>query len=73
MDLYFVLKNKNLKLENLVKMTGERFGIKGLDFVIPERLLLVKRTTPKDLPVMVERIDLDEMKRHFLKQAFRLV
>jgi len=72
-DLYFVLKNKDLKLENLVRMTGERFDIKGLDFLIPERLLLVKRITPKDLPVMVERIDLEEMKRNFLEQASRLV
>jgi predicted nucleotidyltransferase component of viral defense system len=72
-DLHFVLKSKGLKLENLIKMTGERFDIKGLDFVIPERLLLVKRITPKDLPVMVERIDLDEMKKHFVEQASRLV
>jgi len=72
-DLYFVLKSKDLKLENLVKMSGERFDIKGLDFVIPERLLLAKRITPKDLPVMVERIDLDEMKRYFLEQASQLI
>jgi predicted nucleotidyltransferase component of viral defense system len=72
-DLYFVLKGKDLKLENLVKMTGERFDIKGLDFLIPERLLLVKRITHKDLPVMVERMDLDELKRHLLEQASRLV
>jgi predicted nucleotidyltransferase component of viral defense system len=72
-DLYFVLKDRHLKLENLVKMTGERFSIKGLDFLIPERLLLVKRMTHKDLPVMVERMDLDELKRHLLEQASRLV
>ena len=72
-DLYFVLRSKDLKLENLIKMTGERFDIKGLDFVIPERLLLVKRITSEDLPVMVERIDLEEMKKHFLEQASRLV
>lgn len=72
-DLYFVLNSRDLKLENLVKMTGERFDIKGLDFVIPERLLLAKRITPKDLPLMVERIDLDEMKRYFLEQASRLI
>lgn len=72
-DLYFVLKSKDLILEDLLERTEERFGIKGLDFVIPERLLLVKRITPKDLPVMVERMDLDEMKRHFLEQASRLV
>lgn len=72
-DLYFVLTSKELKLENLVRMTGERFDIKGLDFIIPERLLLAKRITPKDLPVMVEKIDLDEMKRYFLEQTSRLI
>lgn len=72
-DLHFVLKHRNLKLENLVKMTEERFDIKGLDFLVPERLLLTKRITPKDLPVMVERIDLDEMKRDLLEQASRLI
>ena len=68
-DLYFVLKNRDLKLENLVQMTGDRFDMKGLDFVIPERLLMAKRIGPKDLPVMVESIDLDEMKRYILEQA----
>lgn len=72
-DLYFVLTSKELKLENLARMTGERFDIKGLDFIIPERLLLAKRITPKDLPVMVEKIDLDEMKRYFLEQTSRLI
>lgn len=72
-DLYFVLTSKELKLENLVRMTGERFDIKGLDFIIPERLLLAKRITPKDLPVMVEKIDLDEMKKYFLEQTSRLI
>jgi hypothetical protein len=72
-DLYFVLQGKDLKLENLVKMTGERFNIEGLDFLIPERLLLVKRITAKDLPLMVERMDLDVMKTHLLEQASRLV
>ena len=72
-DLYFVLKKKSLKLENLVKMTEERFDIKGLGFVIPERLLLVDRITLKDLPVMVEKMDLDEMKGYYLQEATRLV
>jgi len=72
-DLHFALRRKDLELEKLIKMTGKRFDIGGLDFVIPERLLLAKRITPKDLPVMVKRIDLDEMKRHFLEQASRLI
>ena len=72
-DLYFVLKKKGLKLENLVKLTEERFEVKGLEFVIPERLLLVDRIAPKDLPVMVEKMNLDEMRGYFLQEAKRLV
>jgi hypothetical protein len=72
-DLYFALQGKDLQLESLVEMTGERFDIKGLDFLIPERLLLVKRITHKDLPIMVEKMDLDVMKTHLLEQASRLV
>jgi predicted nucleotidyltransferase component of viral defense system len=72
-DLYFVLKKKGLKLESLVKLTEERFEIKGLEFVIPERILLIDRIAPKELPVMVEKVDLDEMKGYFLQEATRLV
>ena len=72
-DLYFVLKNKGLKLEILIKLTEERFDVKGLEFVIPERILLVDRIAPRDLPVMVEKLDLDEMKGYYLQEATRLV
>jgi hypothetical protein len=72
-DLYFVLKEKGLKLEKLIRLTEERFEMKGLEFVIPERLLLAERITPKDLPVMVEKMDLGEMKGCFLQEATRLV
>jgi predicted nucleotidyltransferase component of viral defense system len=72
-DLYFVPKSEALKLENLVQMTEERFDMKGLDFVIPERLLLSKKITSKDLPLMVKKIDLGEMKRQFLEHASRLI
>ena len=72
-DLYFVLKKKDLNLENLIKMTKKRFNIKGLEFVVPERLLLVERIAPRDLPVMVEKLNLDEMKGHFLQETTRLV
>jgi predicted nucleotidyltransferase component of viral defense system len=72
-DLHFVLKKKGLKLEDLVRLTEERFEVKGLEFVIPERLLLVERIAPKDLPVMIQKMDLDEMKGYFLRQATRLV
>ena len=72
-DLYFVIKKKDLNLQTLVQMTVERFDIKGLDFVIPERLMMVKKIGPKDLPLMVENFDLDEMKRYIIQQASRLV
>jgi predicted nucleotidyltransferase component of viral defense system len=72
-DLFFVLKSKALNLENLVQLTEERFDMKGLDFVIPERLLLAKKITSKDLPLMVKEIDLDDMKKQFLEQASRLI
>jgi len=72
-DLYFVLKNKGLKLEILIKLTEERFDVKGLEFVIPERILLVDRIAAKDLPVMVEKMDLGEMKDYYRQEASRLV
>ena len=72
-DLYFVIKKKDLNLQTLVQMTVERFDIKGLDFIIPERLMMVKKIGPKDLPLMVENFDLDEMKRYIIQQASRLV
>lgn len=72
-DLFFVLKKKNLKLQNLVKITEKRFDIKGLDFVIPERLLLADKMTQRDLPAMVKKMDLDEMKGYYLEEATRLV
>lgn len=72
-DLYFVLKEKGLKLEKLIKLTEERFEMKGLEFVIPERLLLADKISLKDLPVMIQKIDLDEMKGYFLREATRLV
>jgi len=72
-DLYFVLKGENLNLQKLVEMTGERFEIKGLDFVIPERLLLVRRISSKDLPVMIEEIDLDAMKTYLTEETSRLL
>ena len=72
-DLYFVLKKYGWTLDDLIKRTGERFEIKGLDFVIPERLLLVKKIGPEELPVMLREIDLKEMKRFFLNQSSELV
>lgn len=72
-DLYFVLHRYDRTLIDLIRQTEERFGIKGLDFVIPERLLLVKKIGPQDLPVMLMEINLETMKRYFLEQCAALV
>ena len=52
-DLYFVLHKYNRTLTDLILRTEERFGIKGINFIIPERLLLVKKIEMEDLPVRV--------------------
>jgi hypothetical protein len=72
-DLYFVLQKYAWELGNLIERVGERFDIKGLKFVIPERLLLVKKIAPEDLPIMLKEIDLEEMKTYFLRQTSELV
>lgn len=72
-DLYFVLRNYDRKLEDLIKKTGERFEISGLEYIIPERLLLVKRIGPDDLPIMLKEINAEEMKRYFLGKVSELV
>ena len=72
-DLYFVLQNHDWKLGDLVKKTEERFEISGLEYIVPERLLLVKKLGPDDLPIMLKEINAEEMKRYFLKQASELV
>ena len=72
-DLYFVLQNFDWKLGDLIKKTGDRFDIKGLEFLIPERLLLVKKIEAADLPIMLKEIDLGQMKDYFLGQVSNLV
>ena len=72
-DLYFVLKNYDWKLGDLIKWTGERFDIKGLNYIIPERLLMVKKIGLDDLPIMLKDINLEEMKSYFLRQTSELV
>lgn len=72
-DLYFVLHRYDRTLSVLIRQAEERFGIKGLDFVIPERLLLVKKIGMEDLPVMLKEINLEEMRRYFLEQSAELV
>lgn len=72
-DLYFVLHKFDWTLSDLITKTEERFGIKGLNFVIPERLLLVKKIGPEDLPVMLTEINLETMKGYFLEQSAALV
>ncbi len=72
-DLYFVLRNYDRKLEDLIKKTEERFEISGLEYIIPERILLVKRIGPDDLPIMLKEVNAEEMKRYFLRKASELV
>ena len=72
-DLYFVLHKYKRTLTDLILRTEERFGIKGINFIIPERLLLVKRIELEDLPVMLAAVSLEEMKRYFLEQSAALV
>jgi len=72
-DLYFTLNQYDRKLSDLIRRAEKRFGIKGLDFVIPERLLLVKKIGTEDLPVMLKEINLEKMKRYFLEQSAALV
>lgn len=72
-DLYFVLRDHDWKLDDLIKKTEERFEISGLEYIIPERILLVKRIGPDDLPIMLKEINAEEMKRYFLGKASELV
>lgn len=72
-DLYFVLRDYDRKLDDLIKKTEERFGISGLEYTIPERILLVKRIGPDDLPIMLKEINAEEMKRYFLGKSSELV
>ncbi len=72
-DLYFVLQKYGWTLNDLIIKAGERFDIKGMEFVIPERLLLVKKIGPEELPVMIREINIEEMKSYFLGQSSELV
>lgn len=72
-DLHFVLRNHDWKLGDLIRKTKERFEISGLEYIIPERLLLVKKVGLDDLPIMLKEINAEEMKRYFLGQASDLV
>lgn len=71
-DLYFVLHTYDWKLNDLVLKTEARFGIKGLNFLVPERLLLAKRMEPGDLPVMRTALDVNELKTFFTKESATL-
>jgi len=72
-DLYFLMHDFPWKLGDLIIRTGERFGVRGLEFVIPERLLLVKKMGAADLPIMLKEINLEEMKSYFLRQTSEMV
>ena len=60
-------------MDHLIARAEERFDVKGMDFVIPERLLLVKKIGPEDLPAMIKDINLENMKQYFLAQSLELV
>lgn len=74
-DLYFAFEHNYYggTLSDLVSRTGERFKIKGLDYFIPERLLMVNRIGADDLPDMLKEISLEKMKRYLLEQSAALV
>jgi len=72
-DLFFFLHKYDWAMNDLISRTEERFGIKGLDFVIPERLLMAKRIGPGDLPVMLNELNPDQLKTYFLGQSAELV
>jgi hypothetical protein len=57
----------------LTEKQDQRFGVKGLTYVIPERLLMAKRITWMDLPVMLVDVNLDHLKAFFVEQATALV
>ena len=72
-DLYFAIQTYKWKLDELIKMTEERFDIKGLNHFIPERLLLVRKIDPADLPIMLMEINIEQMKEFFVSQTSDLV
>lgn len=73
-DLYFALEHHYYdgSLGDLVGRTEVRFKIKGLNYLIPERMLMVKRIGADDLPIMLKKINLEAMKRYFLEQSAAL-
>lgn len=71
-DLYVAIHRYALDLRDLIPRTEDRFGVKGLNYVIPERLLMVKRVGPRDLPVMLAELDLEQLKAFFVNQSISL-
>jgi hypothetical protein len=72
-DIYFVLKNYELDLDDLIAKAENRFNINGLKFVVPERMLLVRNISPADLPIMNKEMDLGEVKRYLIEKVDELV
>ncbi len=72
-DFYVAVDRYALIVPDLIRQTGERFGLRGLEFVIPERFVMVKRMGPGDLPVMLSDLDLDRLKTYFIEQSAALV
>ncbi|MDQ1333386.1 MAG: hypothetical protein QG552_336 [Thermodesulfobacteriota bacterium] len=72
-DLYVAVHRYALKFDDLIMQTEQRFDIKGLNYVIPERLLMVKRMGPGDLPIMLSALNLNQLKTYFIEQSAALV
>ena len=72
-DLYVAIHRYSLNLSDLITQTEQRFGIKGLTHVVPERLLMVKRIGPEDLPAMLTELNIGQLKTYFVEQSTALV
>ena len=72
-DIYFFLREFPWEPRDLIKKTEERFGVKGLDFIIPERLLQANSIKAEDLPMMVKDLDPADMKAFLLNTASLLI
>lgn len=70
-DLFFAseLRSYGGTLRDLILQTEKRFGITGMNYFIPERLLMSKRIRNENLPVMIKEIDLEKMRRFFMQQS----
>ena len=71
-DLYFILRDFEWTLNELLEKAAFRFEVKGLQYTVPERLLLVRRIEADDLPIMLKDLDIEEMKKYLISKASAL-